>query len=43
MASEELTSTGYIQHHLTNLTFGQLPDGGWGFAHNAIEAKQMVI
>jgi F-type H+-transporting ATPase subunit a len=41
MASEELTSTGYIQHHLTNLTFGQLPDGGWGFAHSAAEAKQM--
>jgi len=41
MASEELTSTGYIQHHLTNLTFGQLPDGSWGLAHNAMEAKQM--
>ncbi len=41
MASEELTSTGYIQHHLTNLTYGQLPDGQWGFAHSAAEAKAM--
>ena len=41
MASEELTSTEYIKHHLTNLTFGQHPDGHWGFAHNAQEAKEM--
>jgi len=41
MASEELTSSGYIKHHLTNLTFGQHPDGAWGFAHNAAEAKAM--
>lgn len=41
MASEELTSTGYIQHHLTNLTYGQFPDGHWGFAHSAAEAKAM--
>ena len=27
MASEELTASGYIKHHLTNLTFGQHPDG----------------
>jgi len=33
-------STGYITHHLTNLTFGQHPDGHWGFAHNAAEAAQ---
>lgn len=32
------TSTGYITHHLTNLTFGQHADGHWGFAHNAEEA-----
>jgi len=31
----------YIQHHLTNLTYGQLPDGSWGFAHNAEEAASM--
>ena len=41
MASESLTTTGYIKHHLTNLTFGVHPDGSWGFAHNAQEAKEM--
>ena len=41
MASEELTSTEYIKHHLTNLTFGQHPDGSWGFAHNAQEIREM--
>lgn len=38
---EALTSSEYIKHHLTNLTYGQLPDGTWGFAHNADEAAQM--
>ena len=37
----ETTASGYIQHHLQNLTFGQLPNGGWGFAHTAQEAKEM--
>ncbi len=43
MASEngELTGAGYIKHHLTNLTYGQHPDGTWGFAHSAAEAKAM--
>ncbi len=43
MASEngELTGAGYINHHLTNLTYGQLPDGSWGFAHGAEEAASM--
>ena len=41
MAGENPTSQEYIQHHLTNLTFGQLPDGSWGFAHSAAEAAQM--
>ncbi len=36
-----LTSGEYIKHHLQNLTYGQLPDGGWGIAHNAAEAKAM--
>ncbi|NOX51221.1 MAG: F0F1 ATP synthase subunit A [Gammaproteobacteria bacterium] len=31
----------YIQHHLTNLTYGQHPDGTWGFAHSAQEASAM--
>lgn len=38
---EALTSSQYIQHHLTNLTYGQLPDGQWAFAANAAEAKSM--
>ena len=42
MASgEELTTSGYIKHHLTNLTYGKHPSGEWGFAHSAQEAKEM--
>lgn len=43
MAAEngELTGAGYINHHLTNLTYGQFPDGSWGFAHGAEEAASM--
>ena len=43
MAEKEGTQTAqdYISHHLTNLKFGQLPDGSWGFAHSAEEAAQM--
>ncbi len=41
MASSELTSGAYIKHHLQNLTYGKFPDGHWGFAENAIEAKEM--
>lgn len=42
MAAEgELTASGYIKHHLTNLTFGRHPNGDWGFAHGAEEAKAM--
>lgn len=41
MASGQLTSQEYIRHHLTNLTFGQHPDGSWGFAHSAAEAADM--
>lgn len=40
MASE-LTTAGYIKHHLTNWTYGKFPDGHWGFAHNAEEARSM--
>ena len=35
------SSAEYIQHHLTNLTYGQSPDGSWGFAHSAEEAAAM--
>ena len=41
MASGELTSSAYIKHHLQNLTYGKFPDGHWGFAENASEAKEM--
>ena len=41
MASGELTSGAYIKHHLQNLTYGEFPDGHWGFAHSAAEAKEM--
>ncbi|MEE4360945.1 MAG: F0F1 ATP synthase subunit A [Pseudomonadales bacterium] len=49
----ELTSEGYIKHHLTNLTYGQFNDaharvqeglvepGTWGIAQNADEAAAM--
>jgi len=41
MAGDTLTSSEYIKHHLTNLTFGQHADGSWGIAHSAAEASQM--
>lgn len=43
MAAEEhtLTSSEYIQHHLTNLTYGKMPDGSWKLAETAAEAKEM--
>jgi len=41
MASETITSAEYIKHHLTNLTYGQFPDGTWGFANNAEELSSM--
>tara|TARA_B110000967_G_scaffold118043_1_gene120755 strand:- start:8 stop:859 length:852 start_codon:yes stop_codon:yes gene_type:complete len=41
MASEKLTSGEYIKHHLQNLTYGKGPDGDWGLAHSAAEAKEM--
>lgn len=39
--AEAITSSEYIKHHLTNLTYGKLPDGTWGFAHSGDEAAQM--
>lgn len=53
MAAEELTANSYIQHHLQNLVFGQLPAGyeradgqvleqaAWTFAHSPKEAVDM--
>ncbi len=41
MAGDTLTSNEYIQHHLTNWTFGKHSDGHWGFAHSTSEAAEM--
>ncbi len=41
MATEALTSSEYIRHHLQNLTYGRLPDGSLGVAHSAEQAKAM--
>ena len=53
MAGDSLTTTEYIQHHLSNLTFGQLPAGTvrydgttltesvWTMAHGGQEAAAM--
>lgn len=41
MSAETLTSSEYIKHHLTNLTFGVVEDGHLGMAHTAAEAKAM--
>ncbi|MBZ0106600.1 MAG: F0F1 ATP synthase subunit A [Sulfuricella denitrificans] len=41
MSGETQTSAEYIKHHLQNLTYGQLPDGSWGIAHSAEQAKEM--
>lgn len=41
MSGETLTSSEYIRHHLQNLTYGKLPDGSWGVAHSAEQAKEM--
>jgi F-type H+-transporting ATPase subunit a len=39
--AESQTTTEYIQHHLTNLTYGRLPDGTWAFADNSAQANSM--
>lgn len=39
--AESMTSGEYIKHHLTNLTYGQHPDGSWGFAASQQEAADM--
>jgi len=41
MASASENPAEYIQHHLTNLTYGQHPDGSWGLAQTAEEAAAM--
>jgi F-type H+-transporting ATPase subunit a len=41
MATEYETSADYIQHHLTNLTYGRFPNGEWGFAHGQEDISAM--
>ncbi|MEJ2060044.1 MAG: F0F1 ATP synthase subunit A [Gammaproteobacteria bacterium] len=41
MSSEAITSGEYIHHHMTFMTFGKFPDGHWGLAHSAEQAKEM--
>ena len=41
MALQNPTPSEYIQHHLTNLTYGYHPENGWSFAHGAKEASEM--
>ena len=41
MSTAPETSANYIEHHLTNLTYGRHADGHWGFAHSAGEAAEM--
>ena len=40
MASKELNSSDYIQHHLQNLTFGKCSDGKWRFADGHINLRK---
>ncbi|MFT7220570.1 MAG: F-type H+-transporting ATPase subunit a [Candidatus Azotimanducaceae bacterium] len=41
MATEYANASEYIQHHLTNLTYGRFEDGSWGFAHSAADIAEM--
>lgn len=41
MAAANPTPSEFIRHHLTNLTYGQHPDGSWGMAQNGQEAADM--
>ena len=40
-SSETVTSTEFIRHHLTNLTYGRHADGSWGMAQTGEEAAEM--
>jgi len=39
--SQTMDSGEYIKHHLTNLTFGNHPENGWGIANSSDEAAEM--
>ncbi len=42
-SSGTVTSTEFIRHHLTNLTFGRHADGSWGMAYTGTEAAEMGV
>ena len=41
MAGEYQNSSEYIQHHLTNLTYGRFENGEWDFAHGPEDIAEM--
>lgn len=41
MAGDYQNSSEYIQHHLTNLTYGRFESGEWGWAHGAEDIAEM--
>lgn len=43
MASEELTQTAYIQHHLQNMTYGKLPEGYTRYDGSVVEETTWVL
>ena len=40
---KEFNSKDYVTHHLTNVKWGQLPDGSWGFAKTPEDIEHMGI
>ncbi len=42
-SSGTVTSTEFIRHHLTNLTFGRHADGSWGMAETGDQAAEMGV
>ena len=42
-SSGTVTSTEFIRHHLTNLTFGRHADGSWGMAETGAQAAEMGV
>ena len=41
MAGDYQNSSEYIQHHLTNLTYGRFDNGEWGWAHGPEDIAEM--
>ncbi len=42
-SSGTVTSTEFIRHHLTNLTFGRHADGSWGMAETGAQVAEMGV